>query len=1002
LSPQTEIKKQLKSNIRFFISYHIILGLLAIALLFFIIIPIFESATTYTIIESFCSFIALSVGFFYFYCFQELKSTKLLLIGSLFVFSGIIDLSSCIIVSPQINQYLDLDLLKTSSILWGIKSNIFAICFIYFSNIPNNNKKQNTSLAIYSLLAILAAGLFVLIIVVLPKINVIYPEHLLARPLDLVATILFIICAFLNLNIKNFRSFSFSSIIFIFLFLSVFSELAITFSTELHDRAFLISLVLKLASYLSLFLGIHLKKFSQIKKNFQTNFKNDINFAKIEKQYAYLIENLNIGIYRNTLEPDSKILHANPATAKILGYANIEDLKKATALSFYKNPNDRTQFIKELSKDGIIKEKILHLKKKNGTPVLISCTASITNDKNGNPKWIDGIIEDITEKKIAKEELQRAHDELELRVENRTKEYTETTNQLKQEITKRENIKKKLEKRAVQLSLLNNISRAISSELKLDSLLDMVTSLVKTNFGYHLVGFFLYNKESEEPVLELVSVDGNQHKMEIGGKVPISSGMIGWTAKHGKRILANDIREEHRYINNFPDKMLTMSELTIPIIVGEEIVGVFDVQSPKLNAFGENDIILMETIADQLARSIENSRLYESIQYELYERKKAEGALIDSEEKFRLMVENSPEGIIIFDENLNIIYANERLSQITGYSLAEITKQDFKTTLNKNTLTIIESTAKNKKLNIVNRQEIELKRKNNERVFVEISTSIIKSSEDETLTMAQLLDITKRRRLQEQLKQYTIDLEEQVKQRTNELIQAEKMASMGQLIAGVAHEINNPLAYIKCNTQILKEDLPKLKGHLKKTKRDVALYQQFENLISTNMDGVDRIATITKTLKRFSKPQEETPEFANINQGIRDTLLIVGNQLKHRIKVNTNYADLPLTNCIIGQLNQVFMNMILNASQAMETGCINIKTYMKNETISIEIQDNGHGIPKEIVNKVFDPFFSTKPKGSGLGLSICYKIIKDHNGDINVASTVGKGTKFTIKIPNKQ
>jgi signal transduction histidine kinase len=147
------------------------------------------------------------------------------------------------------------------------------------------------------------------------------------------------------------------------------------------------------------------------------------------------------------------------------------------------------------------------------------------------------------------------------------------------------------------------------------------------------------------------------------------------------------------------------------------------------------------------------------------------------------------------------------------------------------------------------------------------------------------------------------------------------------------------------------------------------------------------------------KPGSEDKSFGDVNQGIKDTLLIVGNRLKHRIEIHEEYGEIPNVLCNIEQLNQVFMNVILNSSEAMESGNIHIKTWVADGNINIEFQDDGKGISQEDINKIFDPFFTTKKDGTGLGLSLSYRIIQDHNGTIKVESEENKGTTVKIELP---
>ena len=304
--------------------------------------------------------------------------------------------------------------------------------------------------------------------------------------------------------------------------------------------------------------------------------------------------------------------------------------------------------------------------------------------------------------------------------------------------------------------------------------------------------------------------------------------------------------------------------------------------------------------------------------------------------------------------------------------------------------------------------EVELITRVHSALKLKQSTDEIKAKNIELLSLArqnqetiEILDqnISERKRLEDKLKRYTEHLEEEVKRQADELIQTEKMSAIGQLVAGVAHEINNPLSYLKTNSKFLKEDLINLKEGCQRNDIDLEIFIEIEEIIDTNIGGINRIATITKALKRFARPDTEGKAFANINDGIKDTLVMVHNNLKHRIKVNENYGDIPLIRCNIGQLNQVFMNIIMNASQAIDTGEIWIRTWGDDQDIYVEIKDNGEGIPEDIMGKIFDPFFTTKESGTGLGLSISYRITKDHDGCIVAKSIVEKGTTMTVVLP---
>jgi PAS domain S-box-containing protein len=268
------------------------------------------------------------------------------------------------------------------------------------------------------------------------------------------------------------------------------------------------------------------------------------------------------------------------------------------------------------------------------------------------------------------------------------------------------------------------------------------------------------------------------------------------------------------------------------------------------------------------------------------------------------------------------------------------------------------------------------------------------------------------------------------KQMEQMIIQSEKMASIGMLAAGIAHEINNPTGYIDSNLRTLEtytkkfknfwsflqkiiDEYSKAKGdELNNLIEELIKFKKENNLeffiddmksaIEESLEGTEKVKRIVSDLKDFSRQEKPEMKISNINQGIEKTLNVIWNELKYKATVVKELGDIPQINCDIQKLNQVFMNVLINAVQAIEKqGTIKIKTYSKNNSVIVQISDTGKGISKEYIKKIFDPFFTTKEpgKGTGLGLSISYRIIKEHNGTIDVESEVGKGTTFTIILP---
>ena len=242
----------------------------------------------------------------------------------------------------------------------------------------------------------------------------------------------------------------------------------------------------------------------------------------------------------------------------------------------------------------------------------------------------------------------------------------------------------------------------------------------------------------------------------------------------------------------------------------------------------------------------------------------------------------------------------------------------------------------------------------------------------------------------------------------SQLVQSEKMASLGQLTAGVAHEINNPINFVSANVNPLKRNLNDLIEALKKSDYPINddlnfTIEETRNLLKGIEEGSKRTAEIVKGLRNFSRLDEEEMKKANINEGIESTLILVQNKLdQQNIKVIKSLGKIPEIDCYPGQLNQVFMNLLTNAIDAVgKSGSIFITTSSENNGVKISIRDTGAGMSDDVKRKLFDPFFTTKEvgKGTGLGLSISYGIIEKHNGKIEVKSEVGKGTEFIISLP---
>lgn len=290
------------------------------------------------------------------------------------------------------------------------------------------------------------------------------------------------------------------------------------------------------------------------------------------------------------------------------------------------------------------------------------------------------------------------------------------------------------------------------------------------------------------------------------------------------------------------------------------------------------------------------------------------------------------------------------------------------------------------------------------------------------------VDLTERQRARDELQQRSDEqqvLIRRLEEAHNQLLQSEKMASIGQLAAGVAHEINNPIGYVSSNLCTLNEyvagllaivtafesrigllpaaDAAAVRGAMREHDYDY-LRGDVVSLLEESCGGVQRVKQIVQDLKDFSHAGEQEWLWADLHKGLDSTLNIVHNEIKYVAEATRRYGDIPQVECLASQLNQVFMNLLMNAAHAVskERGHIVVTTGLLNDTeVFVEVADDGCGIAPEHLNRIFDPFFTTKAvgKGTGLGLSLSYGIVRRHGGRIEVTSEEGVGSTFRVCLP---
>jgi PAS domain S-box-containing protein len=419
------------------------------------------------------------------------------------------------------------------------------------------------------------------------------------------------------------------------------------------------------------------------------------------------------------------------------------------------------------------------------------------------------------------------------------------------------------------------------------------------------------------------------------------------------------------------------------------------------------------------------------INVDITERRGAELALQESEARFRAIFDNIQEGIFIHDIDTSAILAtNRRACEMYGLSepdLLAASIEDLSSGVSPYTQADGAYWMMRAAAGEPQSFEWQARKSDGSLFWAEINMRRAELAGQERL-LAVVRNISRRKAQEEELRQNLdrqVQMNKKLEEAHNQLLQSEKLASIGQLAAGVAHELNNPIGFVHSNLGSLDtylKDLfaiidaceivdpatpaegPQLAAvHRLMAEKDYAFIKtDLAALMSESRDGLARVRKIVQDLKDFSRVGEAEWQWADLHKGLDSTLNIVWNELKYKCKVNKEYGELPEIHCLPSQLNQVFMNLLVNAGQAIvERGEITLRTGREGESVWVAVSDSGAGIPQENLNRIFEPFFTTKPvgKGTGLGLSLSYGIVVKHRGRIDVTSEVGKGTTFRIILP---
>lgn len=613
--------------------------------------------------------------------------------------------------------------------------------------------------------------------------------------------------------------------------------------------------------------------------------------------------------------------------------------------------------------------------------------------------------------------------------------------------------------RSVQLSLINEVSQAATSILNLDVMLRTVVEAIRRSFAFYSVSVHLYHRDKQ--LVELRAKAPLDHHDSDVEKKPVThklrQGLIGWSMATNKTILANDVRQEPYYVFSNGNKKVR-AELCVPIALGIKTIGVLNLQSTQLEAFDKYHVSAMETLADQLAIAIENAQLYDAINQRVQELKslneigQAITSTLDLHKTLTLITDHTTRlmdvaaaSVALRDNEANDVWfaaaSGEGSQAVLGLHIplgqgvagwvAETgepvivpdayTDRRFYTEVDENSGFMTQSILC-----------VPLQTRGQTIGAIEVMNKKHGTFNKEDQALLQALAISAATAIENaQFYEEKIRTIERLAETQNQLVQSAKLAAVGELAAGVAHEINNPLTTIIGFTSLLLD-----------TSTPSTEEQRQEDL-NTIYEEARRAKDIVRSLLDFARADTPKRQPVQLNQLIEEAIFLVYTKsASQKIELEKHLAPLPETYLDANQIKQLMVNLLNNAVQAMwhnkdKVALLTITTELapeplpaietpemsyqiisgttatavvrpakrgktdKEATIICKISDTGHGIKTKHIDKIFDPFFTTKEvgQGTGLGLSISYGIIEKHGGTIDVESKFGEGTTFTLTLP---
>lgn len=512
-------------------------------------------------------------------------------------------------------------------------------------------------------------------------------------------------------------------------------------------------------------------------------------------------------------------------------------------------------------------------------------------------------------------------------------------------------------RRLAEAKVLQEVMVAAASSLDFDRVISGTIGALHRTLGIERLGFFLPAAEGDRVVAHPATIGFNfVHGDPV---IPMNGSAAGWVVRHGKSLLLPNVREARHYYELMPD---TQAEICVPVLSNNRVVAVLNAESPRVNAFDQEDLRLFNAIAAELAVALENARLFTEIRA--------------AEANYRDLFDNANDFIFTLDSNFRISSANKVVLKTSGYQLEEIIGAPVTQFISAQQIPALYRLLKAHLASTESLAPFELSimGKAKREILLEVTLRVRREGRRPVSVHCIARDITHRRELEQQLQQ------------------TEKLSAIGKLVAGVAHELNNPLTSIIGYSSLLQQsNLPA------ETRADLdVIFRQAQ-----------RARLIVRDLLTFARRFELETQEVDLNGIINGSVTLVASQLQtNAVKVKTVLdSGLPPTMADPHQLEQVFVNLITNAIHALATilspRLLTIESWHDENHILVSFTDNGPGIPPNHISRIFDPFFSTKQvgEGTGLGLSICFGIISEHKGRIWAENAPTGGAAFYVELP---